>query len=264
MLSNPSARQPTQELRQHVYRGPTLNGYVLEFEDGLVVSSPEFCFLQMAAELPLVKLIELGFELCGTYSLPGVAEPEGRPSTPGKDFDSHPPLTSLKKLKAFAARMAGIRGHKRASRALRYIADNSASPMETILTMLLTLPYKLGGYGLPMPELNCRIVPVKAAKRSASKSFYSCDLFWSNIDLAVEYDSDLYHTGAERIASDSKRRNTLTSIGVLVITVTRKQIYSVVEFEKVARLIAGNMDRRLRFKNPKFADTHRELRKLLF
>ena len=33
------------------------------------MSAPEFCFLQMAGCLSLVQLIQLGFELCGTYAV---------------------------------------------------------------------------------------------------------------------------------------------------------------------------------------------------
>jgi hypothetical protein len=156
--------------------------------------------------------------------------------------------------------MKGVRGQKQAARALRYIVDGSASPMETVLTMLLTLPPLLGGYRFPLPILNGRIVPGKSAKASSSKSYYSCDLFWPDLDLAVEYDSDHFHTGAERIASDSKRRNSLALIGIVVITVTSRQIRSIVEFEKVARQIAGNMDRRLQVKSPQFLKAQRELR----
>ena len=135
--------------------------------------------------------------------------------------------------------------------------------METKLAILLTMPYKLGGYHLQMPECNSDIVPVKTAKRSASKKFYTCDLYWPDYGLAVEYDSDSFHTGPERIASDSMKRNALASMGVSVITVTNKQLHSVSELEKVARVLAGRMGRRLQFKNPGFSAAHSELRKLL-
>ena len=86
--------------------------------------------------------------------------------------------------------------------------------METKLAMLLTLPYKHGGYGLIAPEMNSQIIPAKTAKRSVGKKYYSCDLFWHDYDLAVEYDSDLFHTGTTRIANDSKRRNALTALAL--------------------------------------------------
>jgi len=267
IVGSPNARRPLPEVRFNVCSSPLPDGSLIGVGDGLIVSSPEFCFFQMASRLSLIKLVELGFELCGSYLLPSrnplIAEGEINDVSDDKGIYNCKPLTNTKKLSTFVARMAGTHGYKRASRALRFIADNSASPMETILVMLLSLPYKLGGYGLPTPQLNSHIIPGKTIKRNASKTFYSCDLFWPDLNLAVEYDSDQFHTGADRIASDSKRRNALISAGIVVITVTRQQIRNAIEFEKAAKLLASNMDKRLRYKNPGFAKAQRELRSQL-
>jgi hypothetical protein len=260
MVGSQNARVASAGLRCHVYSGLLNSGCFLLAGDGLIVSSPEFCFLQMAGSLPLAKLIQLGYELCGSYSLPAIKEETGM----GKGFENRPPLTSVARLKSFVAKMPRAKGRLKAIRALNHIADNSASPMETNLTMLLTLPYKLGGYGLPMPELNSTITPARSAKRSADKSHYRCDLLWPDYLLAAEYDSDQFHTGADRIASDSKRRNLLSSVGVLTITITREQIKDAVEFEKAVRLLASNLGKRLQFKNPPFVTRRKELRRLLF
>ena len=264
MLSNPNARRNSQTTKQHVFVEAIPPSSLVQIKDGIAVSSPEFCFLQMASELSLIKLIELAFELCGSYSLPTVAAEHSQSQQQTRGFSIRKPLTDTKRLKTFIAQLSGVNGIKKARRALRYVAGGSASPMETKLTMFLTLPLALGGYGLPMPELNSRIIPVRAAKRTASRAYYLCDLFWPDYDLAVEYDSDLYHTGSERIASDSKKRNTLTSLGIVIITVTTQQIHSSTETEKIARLVAGNMEKRLRISKPDFIDAHRTLRKLLY
>jgi len=216
----------------------------------------------MASELPRVKLIELGIELCGTYSLPGDAI-DTVLETAEKTLYNLPPLTDRKKMSAFLAHMKGGRGQRQALWALKYIVDKSASPMETILVMLLALPYKHGGYGLPMPELNRRIDLGKLVKKSSSKEFLRCDLYWEDAGLIVEYDSDLYHSGPKQIAEDAKRRNALTSTGVRIITVTNQQIHNAIEFDKVARLISANMGRRLNIRNKGFVKARRELRSSL-
>jgi len=263
MANAPNGRRASQAIRPHLFRGTFPIGSFISVGNGLFVSSPELCFFQMASELPLIKLIELGFELCGSYSLPGTGASGVNVEISGKGFYDRPPLTTAKKLDSFIARMSGAHGRNLAIKALRYITDGAASPMETILVMLLSLPYKYGGYGLPMPELNSHIIPLKSAKRSSSKSYYSCDLYWPELNLAAEYDSDQFHTGGDRIANDSKRRNALAAIGVVVITITNQQIRSIVEFEKAARSLAINMDRQLRYKNPGFAVAQRGLRSLL-
>jgi len=243
-------------MRQHVFSGDPPVGCFMDAKDGLKVSSPEFCFLQMAGYLPLAGLVELGYEFCGTYSMPI----EGDAEVPARGFYHRGPLTSMKKISAFIARMPDFRGRKKAARALRYLLDGSASPMETKLAMFLVLPYKLGGFGLPAPELNARVVPSKTAGKSSNKVFYVCDLFWQDHNLAVEYDSDQFHTGSEHIADDSRKRNALASMGVTVITVTTRQLYDSREFEKAAHVIANRLGKRLAYKNPGFAAAHRELR----
>ncbi|MCL2826466.1 MAG: hypothetical protein FWD72_03580 [Eggerthellaceae bacterium] len=256
VLDSADGRWSSKTMKQHVFSGKTPAACFVDRGDGVFVSSPEFSFLQMASEIPLIKLIELGYELCGIYSLPTAGDPE----PPERGFYKRKPLTSTKKLDAFIAGMPGSRGRKKALRALRFIANGAASPMETKLSILLTLPYLLGGFGLAMPELNSRIVPTKTAKASSSKTFYACDLYWPGFGLAVEYDSDLQHTGSAKIAEDAKKKNALNLIGVEVITVTKLQLYSSPELEKVAKIIATYLGKRLKFDNPGFSAAHRELR----
>ena len=271
MVGNKNAKRKSRILRTRVNASTVPDGCFTSIGDGLAVSTPAFCFFQMAGELPLVKLIELGFEICGTYSLPVMSDygKEFRHDHENPDENPHtlyglPQLTDTKALKAFIARMKGMNGYKKACRALRYIANGSASPMETRLFMLLTLPHEQGGYELPAPVLNRRIDLSNSTDWRLRKSGYRCDLFWPDASLAIEYDSDTYHTGADRIARDSKRRFDLLMLGITVITITSRQLRNAVEFDGLARLIAGKLHKRLRFKNPQqFLKAKRELRGLL-
>jgi len=278
-----------------------------KIDSEILVASPELCFFQMASELPLVKLIELGYELCGSYSLPSKGTSDG-PFVVGKDTASRAfvvgkdtaagafvvgkdtadgafvvdkdtvdrdfvvdndtsynlePLTSTKRLETFVTQMTGKHGKKRAARALRYIADGSASPMETISAILLVLPNSLGGYGFPLPEMNRRIDTKPAASGNLSKHFYKCDLYWKDSAVAAEYDSDLHHSGYDRISDDSIRRSDLFLSGIEVIPITNKQIYNIEEFDKVARIIASKMGRRIQIRYSGFNAERRKLRGLL-
>jgi hypothetical protein len=214
----------------------------------------------MADRLTLIELIELGFELCGSYSLPTINDP----NPPTRGFYTRPPITSTKKIKMLVDKMPGAKGRQRALRALGFLQDNSASPMETKLMMILVLPYRLGGFGFPIPEMNKQITPHRAARRSTSKTFFNCDLYWPDFRLAVEYDSDTYHSGPEQIASDSIRRNTLSMLKVKVISVTKQQLRSTIELKSIAQSIANHMGRRIRIsRNSEFETTHRLLRESL-
>ena len=267
MLGRAGARKVSRQataVRQHVFSSEVIGDCFVNCGEGLFVSSPEFVFLQLAAELSLVKLILLGYELCGRYSLGEEgASANDSAEADSRGFDLRPPLTDTARIAAFLQRMTGVKGHKKATLALRYISDNSLSPMETRLAILLTLPYRLGGYHLLKPKHNDRIVPVKTARNNVSKKYYECDLFWPDYDLAVEYDSDRYHTGASRIAEDAGKRNALALMGITVITVTSQQFTSISEFEKVAQTIALCLNKRMQYKKEALYKAQRELRRLL-
>ena len=263
MINSQNAKRVSKIVKPRVYTGHVPDWSFVKIREGVSASAPPLCFFQMSAKLPIVLLIELGYELCGSYSLPAGNEYNNGSYASSRGFFNHPAFTGTKELKAYATRMKGADGYKKVSRALRYIIDGSASPMETILVMLLTLPHKLGGYGLPAPELNKRVDIGKAALQRPGGAYYKCDLFWPEANLAVEYDSNLYHTGKDRIAGDSKRRLDLTEIGVTVVTVTSGQVRNVIEFEKLAKLIAKKLGKQLRLENPKFAKARSELRELL-
>jgi len=259
VLGNAGVRRGRKEIKQHVFKGKTHAGCFICVNDALFVSSPEFCFVQMAGVLPFVRLIELGYELCGSYSICAVEDP----NAPARGFHRRDPLTSTKKLEAFVTRMNGVKGQQKAMLALRYILNNSASPMETKLAIFLILPYKLGGYSLAKPELNKRIIPSKLDKRFSGKTSFECDLFWPEYNLDVEYDSELYHTGKDQVAEDSKRRNSLMMMGIQVITVTKQQLYDNKEFEYAVRSIAKCLKKRIRYKTDAFTAAHNELREQL-
>jgi len=227
--------------------------------NGFMMSSPEFCFLQMAERLTLIELIELGYELCGVYSLPLGDERD----IPRSGFFNRKQLTSTKRLHEFLSLTSGAKGHKKAMRALRYLCDGSASPMETKLTMLLCLPHMLGGYALDLPDLNKRIMLPKNLRRYFYNEYYVCDLYWPGKKVVVEYDSDIHHTGSERISNDSKKRNTLASMGVMVVSITRLQVKNSKELEMAIKTVTKLMGRRLQIKSSSFYAARLELRKQL-
>jgi len=239
------------------------DGCFVNAGNGLFVSTPEFTFLQMASKYPLPKLIALGLELCGTYSLPDKEVSGANQDASDQTLYNLQRLTSKRRLTAFVGRMKGWSGQRLAAKALCYIVDGSASPMESIVFMMLCLPYRYGGYGLPMPELNGRIDPDKNVKRFAGREFYRGDLFWRQAKVVVEYDSDQEHADKIRIAKDAIRRSDLTLCGILEVTVTREQAKSVMLFDKIARQLAVRMKKELRYKEPGFSVARRELRRSL-
>lgn len=134
-----------------------------------------------------------------------------------------------------------VYGIESVRRAAMFMLDNSASPMETSLVILICLPRRYGGYGLPPACLNHAITPPGYARSVMSKSFYKCDLYWPDARLGVEYDSDEAHVGSDNIAADAKKRNALAYQHIEVVTITKQQVIHANELTKAVRVIAKKL-----------------------
>lgn len=253
LVKDARCRTSTSSVVTHIWPNPPVRSFV-DAGEGFLISTPEFCFLQMANRLTLGCLIQLGFELCGTYTLVEHGPAQRRDK----------PLTTVPKLKSFLDSASNTRGRNRALRGTRYLIEGSASPMETILTMLLCLPYNIGGYGLPHPMLNYRVDIPNRSRRLADRTYCSCDLCWPYENLVLEYDSALYHSDPQRRESDARRRNTLITLGFTVITVSSDQLMNSGAFNRLAHQVAKRLGKRLRYKDPHFTHTHCDLRDELF
>ena len=89
----------------------------------MMVSSPEFVFLQMAQKLSVAQLVALGCELCGYYVLN--RNDVGFQASPDACPTRVTPLTNLDKLHAFVESASGAQGRQKAARALKYVIEGS-------------------------------------------------------------------------------------------------------------------------------------------
>lgn len=219
-------------------------GAFVAVDEGFLLASPALCYLQLAGSLSVSQAVLLGLELCGTASprsercLNDVRSPKGN--------RRQAPLARPSDLRCMVDSLPGVHGRKIAARALRFVVAGSASPMESALCTMLSLPYSLGGCSLPLPELNYRIDIPRSQQAVFGRTHYRCDLYWPGGRVCVEYDSDMFHTGSERIARDSKRRNALLSMGISVVTVTKRQLMSDIELDEIARTVAALLGKRFR------------------
>ena len=237
MVPDAALRPRKQGVRCHVWSSPLPEGSLLEIGEETYVTSPEATFLQMASELSLVSRIELGIELCGTYAF--------SPMEPGFVQRSCS-ISSTKKLRSYVAKSKGSYGVARAREALSWVADGSASPAETKAFMKTRLSRYRGGFGFPAPELNYRLG--LSAKNAAliEKPYLVLDMFFPEKKVAIEYDSDRFHVGASRIASDARRRNLLEHMGIRVLTLTNDQLRSSRKFETFMKQLARALNVRFR------------------
>lgn len=206
-------------------------------DKAVFVTSPELTLVHMASLLSFPQTVHLGYEFCGTYA-PDKSRPYG--------IRGRIPLATPSSIKACLLELENVRGTKTVRKALPRILEQSASPRESTLAALVTLPCMRGGSGIAHPLMNA-IVPIGKRNRwTADKSFFRCDLLWPDQGVAVEYDSTLCHTGAERIAQDAQRRNALESLGITVVTATWQQVANYREYNRFVRILARHLNSRIR------------------
>ena len=264
LLHDGSQRARSKAVKARVWTTPVAPTAFRTARKGIYVSSPEFVFQQMATRLDLPELIALGMELCGTYRRE-VRVPHLDSDEVGFTTLYHQRvLTTPKRLRGFLTSMRPAPGCGKALKALEYVLPNSASPMETALYLLLCLPRRYGGYALPKPILNPPIAISKSGRKHTLRKSAKPDLFWREIRLDLEYNSDEFHEENQR-AIDSMRRKALERMKVEVIELTPDELLSVELFHATALRIALRFKKRIRPEHEGGFDERRlELRGALF
>lgn len=210
------------------------------------IASPEFTFLQLANELDILRLIFLGLQMC-----------------------SHPPgeaskaISSKQKIKKFLQKTSGFQGHPKAKRAVKYIENGSASIMESIVFMILTLPNILGGFGLKNASFNQEVIFAEEVMGKVKEKRFFMDLFYTKEKVAVEYDSFKHHHTPESQGKDLLRMNALELYGIDVIRLSTIQLYNRESCEVFVKNLASRLGKRIRIRTPEFEAAHKNLRKLL-
>ena len=237
-------RRSVNHVRQRLCRTLLPERSFLRLGNKVYVPTPELTFLLMAHYLELHQLIVLGMELCGFYRLVGAATQS--PLTSNRTLYGQTPLTTPHRIASLLDRASGVTGLPLAKRALSYLATGSASPMETALYLLLCLPRKLGGYGLPHPQLNARRqVTPRAGSFTLSKTLVP-DLLWPDARLDLEYDSEEFHASEDALQRGARRALALRAMGVEVVSVTKEVVYDETAFDALARMVARAVGARVR------------------
>ena len=253
----------TKWLRLRQWNGPVLYGSVCLAGD-MLVCSPEFCFLQVCADVRrlvaddledkfyLVILVELGCELCGLYS---------RQNTPRGHKKRRNPLTNTGELLYYLGRIGATYGARRMREALFWIADGLASPMETALYMMLCLPTAVGGCAIPRPIVNWKLLVAPHLRAKTQREHVVPDLCWPEARLVVEYDSDEDHRGQGR--EDQERRELLQDMGYIVVVFHSDDVMDGKKFDQKAKSITSHLGRRLPEASEGFLSAQLTLRTML-
>lgn len=243
--------QAIPNCRTHVISVPdNAASLFLEVEPGVCLTSPELTFLMMAHQMDFMELVLLGYELCGCYSID--------PACEGGLRLRHP-LSSVSHINKLIDEMGHIKGSDRARRALQFVLDGSGSPRETAIAVLLSLPNKYGGFGLPSPRMNVRL-NLGASAASVWARSNAFDLVWKESKLVMEYDGRSGHTSFEQTDRDNTRRSALVVEGYTVFAITASQLENVEGFYSIARSVSKKLGHRIRLRDENFWGKHLSLR----
>ena len=237
MVGSKAAQQRTDNVKTHFYEKPLPEGSFCKISDTVYVASPELTLCQLADTTIFADLLELCLEFCSGYAINPDSE---------RGFDDRPALTSAARLTAYVQHFAGRRGAKKLRPLLRYVIDDSRSPMESKVLMLLCLPSKLGGHQLPMPRHNVEIPITERARTHTRRRKLLCDLYWEEYHLDVECDSTKYHSSKRQLGIDSNRRIILEAMHYSYVGITSWQLDDQGEFMDVVQAIRRAMGLKLR------------------
>lgn len=212
-----------------------------------LVASPELVFLQFAGRLDIHRLILLGLQMCS--------------HAPANHWEA---VTTKRKLANFLDKTKGYRGHEKAMRALQYVQNGSGSILESVVYMIMTLPYSYGGFGLGGAEFNYEILLNLKSRRILKQNRCFADLYYKESRLAVEYDSFKHHSTPAAQSKDLTRITALQSQGIEVMRLGTMQLYDYHTCEEFAYNLSKRLGKRIKAKYSRgFREAQRELRKLL-
>lgn len=240
LIGGEGSRSRSRLARCHVAPRKPPRQALLKISDNLYASAPHFMLEQLAPSLSLTQLICLGAEICGEYRLAGGTD---------RSFRKRPSFGTPEAFAKALDQGPWTRGGEKISQALRHTCAASASPMETIAAVPLYLPCAYGGYGLPKPKMNHRISISRNARMTSGKSYLIADICWPEFKICAEYQSTMFHTGADRIDADARRQTALEECGYSVFEITAQQALSIQGMDGVAHAIAKKMGRRIRPKS---------------
>jgi len=253
----------TKQLVTHVFSQRIPYGAFLDLGHGIRICTPQYAFLRFGSKCDFVDLVKLGLELCGTYSgwklSPGGAH-SLRAENQECTFDI-PQALQARHLRQFLERMAGAHGAAAARRAAAFVLDGSASPMESAVYLLLCLPKRLGGYGLPKPQLNPKLTITNPSGTETIERYP--DLFWKGPNIDIEYNSDRDHSGEWSRYRDSRREVELTVAEVRVLPLTRNQLMDADGFDEFANGLRRMLGIQKRPEDPRWRWRRDELRRYL-
>lgn len=256
-------RGGSKAFRTHVRGALLTENHLVHVAPGLFVVSPEVAFIQASLWMKPLELLEWGGELCGHYETcpwtteqgtrsgnTHVAARTDRSATDKKDgrnreadqthdlgYRERPALASRTSIQSVAQELSGVKGARKAQRALRRVRDGARSPMETALALMIMCPIEDGGLGFTNIELGHRMNMPPNLQPMFSSSYLELDLYFPSRKVALEYDG-AKHAELNRRTHDSDRAHALALMGISMRTITAHHFANQLELHRALNAVA--------------------------
>lgn len=201
------------------------------------------------------------------------------------DLWRRPPILGLEVVHRSARALGEDAASMRFRRALELVQLGSGSPWETIVAILLGLPRKMGGEGLPWPQLNRRVL-VPRANGNDARSFvldgcWDARICWPQrilptkalrearelghpiLPCALEVDGAAFHQGKSAFARDSVRRAALARAGITTQPISPAQVGNISLWDEWVDVLARELGFERVVPTPMFLRQRVRLRKTL-
>ena len=225
LLSRDVARHPSPLSRPHSWCGSLPDRTLLSLGNDIYLSSPRFTFLQLSGLYDLVELSCIAMAMAGWYM----------PADGENGLSVHNPVASIAELRMPASIIGKHWGADKAGRATRWALDNSRSPMETSLALLINTPRIRGGYGLVSPILNARIYLSAESRVIYPHRYCEADVSAPDSSLLFEYLGKAFHKEEHR---DIRRELALQREGYQLQYVTIRQLLDPPQRNEIMRRYA--------------------------
>lgn len=235
LVGTETSRHGSRSVVCHKWTSHVPDGAILKVDEGVYVSSPSFCLVQRASELHVVNLCQmLGGYLGGDTKKVLLASGASKKGARG-------PLVDEEDLSRFLESMRGAKNVGAVREAMRWTCANAASPRETDLQLVLTLPYRYGGYSLTPPIMNYTVKLDESERRLFDRQHCRIDLFWRERMFGLEYQGG-HHEG--QLGADCARHYALHSKGIDLWYVADEQLRHVEQMRYLAEEVARRVGRR--------------------
>ena len=238
LVAEKAQRSQALNVTSRIMSSDPVAGSFSQISDNVYVLSPEATFEQVAQGLSVPRRVLLGMEFCGSYA-PSVLT--------GEHVFDLAPLSRARELTRYCESLPHTKGSKvhELLGCLRWVVDDSASLMESVVVVLLVLPYKYGGYGVKAPLMN---IGLDGAGKQVPPKTRGCvmpDVIWLRDRLSLEYNGKDSHSTEGDYEHDSDRKERLERLGYRVIPVSGQKGYDVEAFHELALEVAWRTGKRL-------------------